>query len=88
MRETLHRLGSFEGNVVQELESVDVHVQGSRRDLAIPGQMEKKAAHLLLPHLLWGPHIMPGEMAGATQVCPLRVLAVGLKDQILFHLIV
>jgi hypothetical protein len=88
MGKTCHHFGPFEGDVVQELEGVDVHIQRCRGGLTVPDQMEKEIAHLLLPHFLRGPHIMLGEMAGAAQVIPLRVRAVRLEEQILLHLIV
>jgi hypothetical protein len=80
--------GSFEGDVVEELEGVDIHAQRGRGGLTLPDQMEEEAANLLLPHLFGRPHVVAGEMAGAAQVCPLGVRAVGLEEQILLHPVV
>jgi hypothetical protein len=88
MGEVFYYLGSFEGNHIEELEGADIHVLGCRRGIPIPEQMQKKITHLLLPHLLGGPHIVSSEMAGAAKIGPLGVRAVGLEKQILFHLIV
>jgi hypothetical protein len=41
--------------------------------------MEEEVPDLLLAHVLGRPQIIAGEMAGATQVCPLGVRAVGLE---------
>jgi hypothetical protein len=88
MGNPLDDLRSFEGDVEEKLEGADVHVQRGRGGLTVPDQVEKKIAHLLRPHLLRGSHIMLGEMAGAAQVTPHGVGAVGLEEQILSHLIV
>ena len=88
MGEVFYYLGSFEGDRVEELEGVDIHVLRCRRGIPIPDQMQKKITHLLLPHLFGGPHIVSGEMACAAQIGPLGVRAVGLEKQILFHLVV
>jgi len=84
----LYGLGSFESDVVEEFEGVDVHAQRCRRGFTIPDQMEEEAANLLLPHLFGGPQVVAGEMACAAQVCTLRVRAVGLEEQIPFHPVV
>ena len=49
MRNPLDDLGLFEGDVVEELEGVDVRVQRERGGLTIPNQMEEEVANLLLP---------------------------------------
>ena len=88
MGEVLYYLGSFEGNGVEELESVDIHVLRCRRGVPIPHQMKEEIADLLLPHLLGGPHIVSDKLAHTAKISPLGVRAVGLEKQILFHLIV
>jgi len=88
MGNLLYGFGSFESDVVEELEGVDVHAQSCRGGFTIPDQMEEEAAHLLLPHLFGGSHVVAGEMAGASQVRPLRVRAVALEEQIPFHPVV
>ena len=80
LRDPLYFPGSLEGDVIEELEGVDVHAQRGRGGFALPDQMEEEAADLLLPHLLGRPQIMAGAMAGATQVGSLGVRAVSLKE--------
>jgi hypothetical protein len=80
MADPLDFLGSFEGDVIEELEGVDVHAQRGRGGFPVPDQMEKEVPDLLLTHLLGGPQVMAGEMAGATQVGSLGVRAVGLEE--------
>jgi hypothetical protein len=65
MGDTLYCLGSFEGNGVEELEGVDIHVLRGGGGFTVPDQIEKEIAHLLLPHLFGGPHVVTGEMVGA-----------------------
>jgi len=88
MGNPFYDLRSFEGDVVEELEGVDVHVQRGRGGLTVPDQVEQEISHLLFPHLLRGPHTMLGEMAGAAQVTPHGVRTVSLEEQIPPHLIV
>jgi hypothetical protein len=50
--------------------------------------MQKKITHLLLPHLLGGPHIVSDKLAHTAKIGPLGVRAVGLEEQIPFHPVV
>jgi hypothetical protein len=78
MGNPLYFLGSFEGDVVEELEGIDLHAQRRRGGFTIPDEMQEEAANLLLPHLFGRPHVVADKMAGAAQVSLLGVRAVGL----------
>jgi hypothetical protein len=80
MGDPLYFLGSLEGDIIEELEGVDVHAQRGRGGLPVPDQMEEEAANLLLPHLFGRPQVVVGEMASTAQVCSLGVGAVGLEE--------